>query len=318
MTSIKFLVTGTNGFIGGHLVTELKTRGFGVKKIVRQHTAGRAYSDGFIAVGSIGPETKWNDLLEDIDVVVHLAARVHILKENSNDPLREFRDTNVLGTERLARHAAASGVRRFIYLSTIGVNGSQTSTGAFTESDEPHPHDPYSVSKQESEEVLHAIAAETGLEVVILRLPLVYGPRNPGNFLRLLELISSGWPLPLRSVNNRRSLLFVGNLMDAIIQCATFSRKLGGMYLICDDVEVSIPELIERLGQEMGQRVQLFPFPVSLLRIAGRLFGRSVDVDRLLGSLVVDSSKIRRELEWYPPYTLTQGLHETIAWYKLL
>ncbi len=312
----RFLVTGAHGFIGNHLTAALAQRGFTVKKAVRRCLENSKTISDVFAVGDVGPTTDWGAALEQVDVVVHLAARVHLLvKDNAKDSANEYRITNVLGTERLARQAAASGVRRLVYLSSIGVNGDQSGAGVFTEQDKPSPHNAYSCSKWEAEQVLQSVAKETGLEIVILRPPLVYGPGNPGNFLRLLEIVSSGWPLPLRGIDNRRSLLFVGNLTDAIIHCTTQAAASGQVYLVKDGENISTAELIRRLAQIMARPARLFSFPLSLLRWMAKVAGRSADADRLMGSLIVDDSKIRSTLGWKPPYSMMQGLKETVAWY---
>jgi nucleoside-diphosphate-sugar epimerase len=312
----RFLVTGANGFIGRHLVSTLGQRGFPVVQTVRTHAGTGESTGGIFAVGDVGPGTTWDSALNRVNVVVHLAARVHVLNDSAPDPLHEFRAANVAGTERLAWSAAAKGARRFVYLSSAGVNGPRSGVQAFTEQDSPRPYDAYTVSKWEAEEALRAIAGETGLEVVILRPPLVYGPDNPGNFLRLLGLISSGWPLPLRALNNRRSLIFVGNLVDAIIHCALDPAAAGQTYLVKDGEDVSTPELIRRLAALMELPPRLVYFPPFLLRWAAKMAGKTPDLDRLMGSFIVDDSKIRVTLGWRPPYSLASGLRETIAWYR--
>ena len=310
-----FLVTGASGFIGHHLVLALRQRGFSVKQTARRRPRDPEPSDGIHMVGDIGPATDWDSALDRVDVVVHLAARVHLRKDGASDPENEYRITNVLGTERLARRAAASGVRRLVYLSSIGVNGRQSGAGVFTEQDPPSPYDAYTLSKWEAEKALRAVASETGLETVILRPPLVYGPGNPGNFLRLLELAASGRPLPLRALDNRRSLLFVGNLVDAIICCASHPGAAGQTYLVRDGDDVSTSELIRRLAELMGRPARLFSFPPSLLRGMAKMIGKSADIDRLMNSLVLDDSKIRTTLGWRPPFSLADGLRETVAWF---
>lgn len=311
----RFLVTGASGFIGHHLVPALRQRGYPVTQAVRCRASLEESSGGIFAVGDIGPDTDWDAALNQVDVVVHLAARVHVLKESATDPSREFRVANVLGTERLARCAVAKGVRRLVYLSSIGVNGNQSGLKIFTEQDEPCPYDAYTISKWEAEEALRAVAIETGLEIVILRPPLVYGAGNPGNFLRLLELVSSGWPLPLRAFNNRRSLIFVGNLVDAIIHCAVHPDAAGQTYLVRDGEDISTSGLVQRLAELMRRSSRLFSFPPSLLRSMVMVIGKCDAIDRLLNPFALDDSKIRTTLGWQPPFTLADGLKETVSWF---
>lgn len=312
---VDFLVTGANGFIGRRLVSALKGRGYSVRQAVRRPPDRREIADDVFVVGDIGPDTDWNPALDQVNVVVHLAAHAHVLGDCARDSLQEFRVTNVLATKRLASMAATKGVQRLVYLSSIGVNGIHSGMGVFAERDRPQPHDAYSISKREAEDSLRAIEQETGLEVVILRPPLVYGPGNRGNVLRLLELVSSGWPLPLRQISNRRSLIFVDNLVDAIIHCAAHPRAAGHTYLVKDGEDISTPELIRRLAGLMGRPARLVSFPLSWLRWAARLARKSVEFDRLTGSLIIDDSKIRSALGWQPPYGLAHGLKETVAWF---
>ncbi|MBC8017858.1 MAG: NAD-dependent epimerase/dehydratase family protein, partial [Verrucomicrobia bacterium] len=218
------------------------------------------------------------------------------------------------GTERLALQAAQAGVKRFIFMSTVGVNGNSSGEKSFTESDDPQPHNSYSVSKYEAELVLQRISQKTGIELVIMRAPLVYGPGNPGNFLSLLRLVSKGIPLPFASIKNRRSLIYVGNLVDALATCAVHPAAAGQTYLVSDGEDVSTPELIRRTAAALGVPARLFPLPVSLMRLAGKLTGKSGAVNRLVGSLTVDSTKIRQELGWIPPFTMEEGLAETARW----
>jgi nucleoside-diphosphate-sugar epimerase len=265
-------------------------------------------------IDSIGPDTAWSAVLTDVDVVVHLAARVHVMQDSSSDPPSAFRQVNVAGTERLARQAATAGVKRLIYISSIKVNGEESST-PYTELDTPNPQDAYAVSKWEAEQILRQIATETGLELVILRPPLVYGSGVKANFLQLIKIVNRGIPLPLARVNNRRSLIYVGNLADAIVACVTRFEAAGQTYLVSDGEDISTPELIRRLADALGRASRLLPFPLKMLRLAGKLIGKSAEVERLLGSLTVDPSKIRRQLGWKPPYTIDQGLRETAEWF---
>jgi len=304
----RFLVTGANGFVGLSLCTELMRRGLQAKGATRSRCGLPSGVEATI-VGAINDETNWADALHDVAVVIHLAARVHVMSDESSDPLAEFRKVNVAGTEHLARAAAANGVRRFVYVSSIKVNGEVTSEGGkFSESDVPNPQDPYGISKWEAEQALHRVAAKTGLEVVIVRPPLVYGANVKGNFAQMLKVLAGGVPLPLASVHNRRSLIYVGNLVDALILCAMHPAAAGQTYLVSDGEDVSTPDLLRQLSEAMDRPACLFHCPQALLKLAGRLTGKSDQIGRLLGSLQVDSSKIRRELDWAPPYTLQQGL----------
>lgn len=312
------LVTGANGFIGRKLCLSLEGHGYAVRAAVREPllTTGLSKATDVAAVGVIGTETDWSDALHGVETVVHLAARVHVLREKARNPLAEFRLVNVAGTERLARMAASAGVRRLVYVSSIKVNGERTHESPFTEADTPEPRDAYGLSKWEAEQALSKIASETGLEVVIVRPPLVYGPGVGGNFLRMMDWVNRGLPLPLGSIRNSRSLIYLGNLVDALVTCVSHPRAAGKTFLVSDGEDVSTPELIRRLAQAMERRSCLLSFPPVLLRLAGSLTGKSAEVERLLSSLRVDSSKICHELQWTPPFSMTQGLLETMAWYS--
>ena len=314
----RVLVTGASGFIGRMLCMSLEKHGCAVRAAVRDASRGKGFSKtaSVAVIRTIGPDTDWSDTLRGIETVVHLAARVHVLKEKALDPLAEFRIVNVAGTERLARMAVSAGVRRLVYVSSIKVNGEHTHESPFTETDTPDPQDAYGLSKWEAEQALLKITAETGLEVVIVRPPLVYGPGAGGNFLRMMDWVNRGFPLPLGSIHNSRSLIYLGNLADALVACVTHPHAAGKTFLVSDSEDVSTPELIRRLAQAMECQSRLVPLPPVLLRLAGLLTGKSADVDRLLGSLRVDSSKIRRDLQWAPPFSMTQGLRETAAWYS--
>jgi len=310
----RILVTGASGFVGRSLCEELVRREWQVSAALR--SADQSLPESVI-VGQIDEQTDWTEALHDVDVVIHLAARVHVMHDESNDPLEEFCRVNVAGTEHLARSAAASGVKRLVYVSSIKVNGEVTCGDVrFSETDMDAPQDPYGISKCEAEQVLHQVAAETGLEVVIVRPPLVYGAGVKGNFSQMLKVLAKGLPLPLASVQNRRSLVYVGNLVDALILCATHPAAAGQTYLVSDGEDISTSDLLRELGAAMGHPARLFPCPAALFRLAGKLTGKTEQVERLLGSLRVDSGKIRRELSWTPPYTLHQGLRATGEWYR--
>jgi nucleoside-diphosphate-sugar epimerase len=312
------LITGANGFIGHKLCMSLEEHGYVIRAAVREFSRAIELPKAFdvVAVGAIGTETSWSEPLRGAETVVHLAARVHVLNEKSRDPLAEFRLVNVAGTERLARMAVSAGVRRLVYVSSIKVNGECTREMPFTEADVSNPQDAYGLSKWEAEQALLRIAAETGMEVVIVRPPLVYGPGVGGNFLRMMNFISRGIPLPLGSTHNLRSLVYLGNLVDALVACVTHPCAAGKTFLISDGEDVSTPDLVHRLAQAMERSSRLVRFPPALLHLAGRFTGKSAEVDRLLSSLRVDSSKIRQELQWAPSFSMTQGLRETAAWYS--
>jgi nucleoside-diphosphate-sugar epimerase len=231
------------------------------------------------------------------------------MSDDALDPLEEFRKTNVAGTINIARAAIASGVKRLVYVSSVKVNGESTGLhDSYTEDDQPCPQDPYGISKWEAEQSLHHIAAETGLEVVIVRSPLVYGPNVKGNFAQMLHVVEKGIPLPLGSVRNSRSLIYLGNLVDALINCATHPNAAGQTYLVSDNQDISTPELLRQLGVGIGHPARLIACPVKVLEFGARLLGVSAQMERLLGSLRVDSGKIRHDLNWTPPYSLQQGL----------
>ena len=310
------LVTGATGFIGRPLCARFLTEGGLTRGAVWRDEPAPGLPEGAetVLIDSIGPDTDWKEALAGIDTVVHLAARVHVMDEKAEEPLAAYRRVNVAGTERLARMAAANGVKLLVFLSSVKVNGEETAT-RYMEQDSPVPLDPYGVSKLEAEEVLRRIAAETGLEVVIIRPPLVYGPGVKANFYRLMRTVARGIPLPLGSISNARSLVYLGNLIDAIALCVKHPLAAGQTFLISDGDDVSTPELIRRIAAALGQPARLFPFPPALMRLAGRLTGRTSAVDRLLGSLCVDDTKIRKDLGWKPPFTMTEGLKKTGDWY---
>ena len=309
---MKFLVTGANGFVGSALCGVLSERGHAVRAVVRSDK-NKVEKCERVIIGELDDKTGWSNALAGVDVVIHLAARVHVMHDTSSDPLAEFRKVNVAGTERLARQAAANGVKRFVYVSSIKVNGEATDgVGKFSESDVANPQDPYGISKFEAEQALHRIAAETGLQVVIVRPPLVYGAGVKGNFAQMLKVLARGIPLPFASVNNQRSLIFLGNLVDALILCAIHPAAVGQTYLVSDGEDISTPDLLRRLGDAMGSPAHIFFCPTVLLKLAGSLTGKADQVDRLIGSLQIDSSTIRRELGWLPPHTILDGLRLTV------
>lgn len=311
----RFLITGANGFVGKPLCAELSKRGDAVTAAVRSPSS--VVDAGSVVVGAIDGHTDWSNALRDVDVVIHLAARVHVMKDDAADPLAEFLKVNLHGTENLARQAAQAGVKRLVYVSSIKVNGEGTAENQpYSESDQANPQDPYGISKWRAEQALQRIAQETGLEVVMVRPTLVYGAGVKGNFISLMTAIDKGIPLPLAGAKNLRSLLYVGNLVDALIACATLSAAAGQTYLLSDNEDISTAMLVEKIASALGRKSRSFYFPPGLLRVAAGVLGRSAQVDRLFGSLQVSNQKIRNELNWHPPFTVEQGLRATADWYN--
>jgi GT2 family glycosyltransferase/nucleoside-diphosphate-sugar epimerase len=314
MTSI--LVTGANGFVGHAVCIEALGRGLRVKGATR--TAGELPAGvNPMVIGPIDGDTDWTEALREVDVVIHLAARVHVMKDVAADPLSEFLRVNVQGTERLARQAAQAGVKRLVYVSSIKVNGERTDgRPPFSESDAPHPQDAYAISKWQAEQSLHRIAQETGLEVVIVRPPLVYGPGVKGNFPRLLMAVDKGIPLPFAAINSMRSMIYLDNLVGVLLLCASHPSAAGKTYLVRDGDDVAIPELVHLLAKYLGKSARIFSLPVRWLRALGTLTGQQESVNRIIGSLSVNDDLVRKELDWKPQFTLQQGLQATVAWYK--
>jgi nucleoside-diphosphate-sugar epimerase len=314
------LITGANGFIGRALCLEAMQNGLSVRAAVRKHEEMPNELE-VVVIGEINEKTDWSIALRDVDVVIHLASRVNVMHEKTANLLDEFRAVNVAGTECLARAAIASGVKRFVFVSSIKVNGESTFQFAvkgqgnvgsqFTEIDEANPQDSYGISKWEAEQMLHQVSSETGLEVVIVRPPLVYGPGVKGNFGQMMKMLSKGTPLPLASIKNMRSLVYIGNFVDALFKCAKHPAAANKTYLVSDGEDVSTPQLLRQLGSAMSHPARLIPFSPRLLTLIGCLTGKSDQVTRLLGSLQVDSSKICLELGWHPPFTLQEGLKLT-------
>lgn len=304
------LVTGASGFVGRPLCDTL---GHAAYELVPAVRISRGLP-GECVVGEIDGKTNWRRALQGVHAVVHLAARVHMMHDSATDPLAAFRSINTEGTLNLARQCAAAGVRRFVFVSSVKVNGEERAA-PYTEADTPAPEDAYALSKWEAEQGLRQIAVETGLEVVILRPPLVYGPGVGANFLALLRAVARGMPLPLGAIDNRRSLIFVGNLAAAILCCLEHPAAAGKTFLVSDGEDVSTSGLVRRMAAALGRPARLLPVPPALLRVAARLAKKSALAIRLLDSLTVDSSAIRCELGWSPPFTLDEGLRETAAWY---
>lgn len=312
---MKIFVTGANGFVGRHLVSHLLSCGHEVTSVVRRRdTANSATKER--VTEDIGPETAWSGVLLGHDAVIHLAARVHVMNETATDPLEEFRRVNSLGTKALAKAAAAQGVRRFVLLSSIKVNGESTSGIPYTVSDIPSPRDPYGISKLEAEQALRDIEATTSFNAVVVRSPLVYGPGVGGNFIRLLDLVRSGMPIPFGAVNNRRTMLAVWNLVDLLEKCVT-RPDIGGMLVLAGDKEsISTPELMRKMAVAMKVPSRVFWFPVPLLYLGGRIVRKSALVQRLAGSLEIAAGANTVEWLWQPPISLDEGIRRTVEWYK--
>mgnify|MGYP001600960897 CR=1 FL=1 len=310
-TCKKVLVTGVNGFIGRHLYLFLKEKGYFVRGAVRNNARDVFGVDEHIHVGDIDELTNWQQALAGVDTVIHLAGRVHVMNDPAADPVAAFRKVNVLGTERLARMAAKAGVRRFIFISSVKVNG-EGILRAYTEKDIPAPQDAYGISKREAEDALACVTAETGLEVVILRLPLVYGPGVKANFKNLIKIAGAGLPLPFKGINNQRSFLYIGNLVDAITTCITHPLAAGETFMVSDGQDISTPELIKMIATAMKKKAVLFSLHSGILRALCRIVGKSDELEKLTGSLLVDNSKIKSLLGWKAPWTLEQGIRKTV------
>jgi nucleoside-diphosphate-sugar epimerase len=313
LSASRTLVTGATGFVGRALLRRLLADGGSVRAVVRPASDALPAQVESMAVDDIGPATDWTRGLAGVDAIVHLAARAHVLRDSTPDAYALYGAVNTRGALRLAEAAAAAGVRRFVFLSSARVHGERSTGAPFTESSPLAADDPYGRSKADAERGLASLASTGKLEPVILRPPLVYGPGARGNFARLVGLIARGVPLPLGAVRNRRSLVFVDNLVDAIASALKHPAAAGETFMVSDGEDVSTPELVRRIARALGKPARLVPVPGALLRIGGTLAGRADDVARLVDDLVVDSSKIRAFLGWSPVFTLDEGLAETAA-----
>jgi len=309
-------VTGAAGFVGAALCGELYSRGFAVRSVVRSlHSAEPASGVEQIAVSNLDAATDWSSALGGVDCVIHCAARAHVMHETEADALAAYRSVNVDGSRRLAEQAAAAGVRRLVYLSSIKVNGESTDGlprpfGA--RNDEVNPEDPYGVSKWEAEQALWAVAASTCLEVVVVRPPLVYGPSVKGNLARLLKLVRLGVPLPFGAVQNQRSLIGLDNLVDLLIRCVDHPAAAGQTLLVSDGEDISTPDLLRYMANALGRSASLLPVSVALLRLGGRALGKQAEIDRLVGSLKIDSRHTRELLDWNPPVSVAEGIRRMV------
>lgn len=313
---MRVLVTGTSGFVGRHLVKRCLSDGWQVTALTRQTASGVTPELKTHVIAGMEQLGDVSGALQGQDVVVHCAARVHVMKEQCGDPLAAFRAVNVAGTLELARQAAEAGVQRFIYLSSIKVHGESTLPGQpFTENDQLRPQDAYAKSKHEAEIGLRKIAAQTSMEVVIIRPPLVYGQGVGANFKAVMTAIYRGWPLPLGGLDNRRSLVSVDNLVDLVSVCMLHPGAVNQTFLVSDGDDLSTSQLVRHLAQSLGRPARLLSVPVPILVLAARLLGRSAAADRLCGSLQVDIGKASKLLSWKPPVCVEQGLQTTAQGY---
>jgi nucleoside-diphosphate-sugar epimerase len=310
------LLTGATGFIGQALAYQLDQQNRTVIAAVRHPANALPASIQQITVGDMLPDTDWTQSLTKADTVIHLAARAHIMSDTAADPLAEFRFMNTAITLNLARQAAAAGVRRFIFLSSVKVNGEFTQHDqSFTAADVCHPDDPYAVSKYEAEQGLKDISKQTGMKIVIIRPPLVYGPGVKGNFLSMMRWLHKGIPLPLGAVHNQRSLVALGNLIDLITICIDHPAAANQTFLVSDGEDLSTTELLQRLGAALGRPARLLPVPQPIIETALNLLGKRAIAQRLCGNLQIDISQTCDRLGWTPPVSVDQALRQTAQAY---
>lgn len=306
----RVLITGATGFVGGSLLSKIKESAV---------VLGRSKPNGFNGVffnRQLSSATNFSDCFKDIDVVVHCAARVHVMKEHVSDPLNAFRQVNVEGTLNLARQAALAGVKRFVFISSIKVNGENNKAGKpFTSMDSPSPEGSYAVTKAEAEAGLKEVSAKSGMEVTIIRPPLVYGPNVKGNLLSLLKIVNTGFPLPFGAVNNLRSMVYIENLVSLIVACIKSPNAGNKVFLASDGVDVSTTKLISLLRSCMNRPRRLVPVHYFLFYVAAKLFGKSDVVTRLFGSLQIDDSLTKQQLDWSAPFSVEEGLQDTVNYF---
>jgi UDP-glucose 4-epimerase len=310
----RVLVTGATGFVGRTLCEVLSQAGHTVRAAVR---ADRPLPEGVsesAIVGDIDAHTDWGAALLGVDMVVHLAARAHVIHDSAANAALYY-ETNAAGTQRLATAAAQASVGRLVYLSSVKVNGEATLDRPYTAMDEPCPQDDYGKSKWLAEQRLATLAGRNGMATVIVRSPLVYGPGVRANFLRLMRIVDKQWPLPLGAVDNERSLVSIWNLCDFLAKVLLHPAAQNRTWMISDGEDLSTPELIRRIGRAMGRRVRLLPVPAMLLKLMGGLAGQKAEMERLCGSLTVDVTHTRRELGWSPLLSVDEGIARTVHWY---
>lgn len=302
------LLTGATGFVGQRLLSMLKEKGHHCRAAVRRPSSSVDVHAESVVVGDIDANTDWSRAVAGVDVVVHLAARVHIMHDQADNPLLEFRKINLDGTRSLAEAAARAGVRRLVYVSSIKVNGESTRGKPFTPQDIPSPSDPYAIAKWEAEKALQEVSQATGLEVVIIRPPLVYGPGVKANFHNLIKLVRMHIPLPLAGIVNRRTLVALDNLSDLIATCCTHPAAAGRVFLAGDDESLSTAELVRHIARAFQQYPPVFYFPPKLMQWTARLLGKADVWRRLAGSLEVDNSDAKKLLGWRPVTSVDEEL----------
>lgn len=310
---MKIVLTGSTGFLGTRIADQIDRQSdLSLTRIVRRTLSSAGGSQ--ILIDSLDASTDWSAALKSQRVVIHTAARAHIMKDEVSDPLAEYRKVNVEGTLNLARQAAAEGVRRFVFISSIKVNGEQTPINRpIVVEDGPKPEDAYGMSKMEAEQGLRELASKTGMEIVIIRSPLVYGPSVKGNFASMIKLVAKGLPLPLGAVHNKRSLVALDNLVDLIITCIDHPGAANQTFLVSDGEDLSTTQLLQGVAEAMGKPSRLIPVPASLLQLGATLLGKKSVAQRLLGSLQVDISHTQKCLNWTPPLTVKQGLQRCFS-----
>ena len=316
---MRCLITGGSGFVGRALTSHALAQGYGVRLPLRRpQTAEQTLGSETVEIGGLSVETDWTAALRDVDKIVHLAARVHVMDDASSDPLAEFRRVNVEATAALARQAAVAGVRRFVFLSSIKVNGEFTEAGhPFTADDPPSPEDAYGVSKYEAELALRQIAADTGMELVIIRPPLVYGPGVKANFESMMRWLVRGIPLPLSAVTkNRRSLVALDNLVDLIVTCLNHPAAANHTFLASDGEDLSTVQLLKRMGNALGHPARLFYMPPSVLKLGAQVVSKPGIYQRLCGSLQLDIAKTRQLLGWTPSVAVDEGLQRAAEGFR--
>ena len=316
-SQMKILVTGATGFMGHALVKRLSAEGrHAVRAVSRQEHITFPPGVEFVKIPGLEADIDWTAAVAEVDILIHLAARVHVMRDTAEDPLTAFRRINVQGTLNMAKQAMESGVKRFVFVSSIKVCGNETAPGhPFTETCEPTPADPYSVSKLDAERALSALTWDTAMELVIIRPPLVYGPGVKANFLALLKWLKRGIPLPFGAIHNMRSLVGLDNLVDFICTCIEHPAAANEVFLVSDGEDVSTSELLRRTAKAMGIKARLFPVPAWMINALAKATGKGDMAKRLLGNLQVDISKAQQVLGWNPPFSLDDELAKTAHWF---